>query len=59
MRVAGLPITDVEFIGLQTALPAPARFSWGSAAGRNVGLLRLTTADGSRGWAEVSVTAPL
>lgn len=52
-------IRDVEFIGLRSALPAPARFSWGMATSRNVGLVHVVTEDGLEGWGETSVTFPL
>lgn len=52
-------IRDVEFFGLRSALPQPARFSWGSASARNVGLIRVTTDDGLTGVGETSVTFPL
>ena len=52
-------IREVEFIGLRSALPQPATFSWGSANARNVGLVRVTTDDGVTGVGETSVTFPL
>lgn len=52
-------ITEVEFIGLRSELPAPAVFSWGSANQRNVGLVRVACHDGTTGWGETSVTFPL
>lgn len=54
-----MKIRDVEFIGLRSALPQPAQFSWGSAASRNVGLVRVTTVEGVVGAGETSVTFPL
>ncbi|MEA2515626.1 MAG: hypothetical protein QOJ59_5115, partial [Thermomicrobiales bacterium] len=54
-----MKIRDVEFIGLRSALPQPAQFSWGSAASRNVGLVRVTTDEGVVGAGETSVTFPL
>ncbi|MCC6790958.1 MAG: mandelate racemase/muconate lactonizing enzyme family protein [Thermomicrobiales bacterium] len=52
-------IRDVEFLALRSPLPQPARFSWGSAASRNVGLVRVETEDSLVGWGETSVTFPL
>lgn len=52
-------IKHVEFLGLRTALEPPARFSWGLAHERNVGLVRVTLTDDSVGWGESSVTFPL
>lgn len=54
-----MAIREVEFVGLRSELPQPARFSWGSAAHRNVGLVRVRTADGLAGVGEASVTFPL
>jgi len=54
-----LAITEVEFFGLRSTLPKPARFAWGTAEHRNVGLLRVRTEDGSEGWGETSVTFPI
>ncbi|WP_448577037.1 mandelate racemase/muconate lactonizing enzyme family protein [Thermomicrobium sp.] len=52
-------IREVEFIGLRAPLPKPARFSWGEASSRNVGLVRVVTEEGLEGWGETSVTFPL
>jgi len=52
-------IHNVEFLGLRSPLPRPASFSWGSAAARNVGLIRVVTEDGLTGVGETSVTFPL
>jgi L-alanine-DL-glutamate epimerase-like enolase superfamily enzyme len=52
-------IREVEFIGLRAPLPSPARFSWGTATSRNVGLVRVVTEEGLEGWGETSVTFPL
>lgn len=52
-------ISEVEFYGLRSPLPSPARFSWGEARERNVGLVRVVTDDGLEGWGETSVTFPL
>ncbi len=52
-------IRDVEFLGLRSPLPRPASFSWGSAAARNVGLIRVVAEDGLTGVGETSVTFPL
>lgn len=52
-------ITSVEFVGLRSALEPPARFSWGVAHSRNVGLVRVSLSDGTVGWGETSVTFPL
>ncbi len=52
-------VRDVEFLGLRSSLPQPASFSWGSAAARNVGLIRVVTEDGVTGIGETSVTFPL
>lgn len=54
-----LQIREVEFLGLRSALPAPARFSWGEAHTRNVGLIRVVTEAGLDGWGETSVTFPV
>jgi len=54
-----LAITEVEFVGLRSPLPKPARFAWGIAEHRNVGLLRVRAEDGTEGWGETSVTFPL
>lgn len=52
-------IEHVEFIGLRSPLDPPARFSWGTADSRNVGLVRVRFDDGVEGWGETSVTFPL
>ncbi|MCS7256825.1 MAG: mandelate racemase/muconate lactonizing enzyme family protein [Thermomicrobium sp.] len=52
-------IVEVEFYGLRSRLPSPARFSWGEAWERNVGLVRVVTDEGLEGWGETSVTFPL
>lgn len=54
-----MKIKSVEFIGLRSPLDPPARFSWGEADSRNVGLVKVVTSDGSVGWGETSVTFPL
>lgn len=52
-------VAEVEFVGLRTPLDPPAAFSWGIAAERNVGLVRVRRSDGVTGWGETSVTFPL
>lgn len=52
-------LENVEFVGLRTQLDPPARFSWGEANMRNVGLVKATLSDGTVGWGETSVTFPL
>lgn len=52
-------IERVEFVGLRSPLEPPARFSWGTAEARNVGLVRIELDDGTEGWGETSVTFPL
>jgi D-galactarolactone cycloisomerase len=54
-----MAIREVEFVGLRSQLPQPARFSWGEAAHRNVGLVRVRTDEGIDGVGETSVTFPL
>ncbi len=54
-----MAIREVSFVGLRSQLPQPAQFSWGSAAHRNVGLVRVFTDDGIDGVGETSVTFPL
>ena len=54
-----MAIREVEFVGLRSALPQPAQFSWGAAAHRNVGLVRVMTDEGLVGVGETSVTFPL
>ncbi|MCC6314910.1 MAG: hypothetical protein IT337_12950, partial [Thermomicrobiales bacterium] len=54
-----MTIRDIEFVGLRSELPQPAQFSWGAAAHRNVGLVRVRTDDGFEGVGEASVTFPL
>jgi len=54
-----MAIREVEFVGLRSTLPQPAQFSWGAAAHRNVGLVRVRTGDGVEGVGETSVTFPL
>jgi len=54
-----MAIRSVEFLGLRSQLPQPAQFSWGSAASRNVGLVRVRTDEGFDGIGETSVTFPL
>lgn len=54
-----MEIKSVQFIGLRSPLDPPARFSWGEADARNVGLVKVVTSDGSVGWGETSVTFPL
>lgn len=54
-----MAIREVAFVGLRSQLPQPAQFSWGSAAHRNVGLVRVFTEDGIDGVGETSVTFPL
>lgn len=54
-----MSIREVQFFGLRAPLPAPARFAWGSAVERNIGLVRIVTDDGYEGWGETSVTFPL
>lgn len=50
---------EVEFVGLRSELDPPASFSWGTAAERNVGLVKVVGDDGVAGWGETSVTFPL
>lgn len=59
MTGSGIHIEDVEFVGLRSRLDPPAKFSWGSADARNVGLVKVRLSDGSIGWGETSVTFPL
>lgn len=52
-------IKSVEFVGLRSPLEPPAKFSWGEADRRNVGLIKVVTTSGHVGWGETSVTFPL
>lgn len=54
-----MKIKSVEFIGLRSPLDPPAKFSWGEADRRNVGLVKVLTTAGHVGWGETSVTFPL
>lgn len=51
-------IEDIRFFPLRSPLNPPASFAWGSAAERNVGLVRVCVG-GQEGWGETSVTFPL
>lgn len=54
-----LKIESVQFVGLRSPLDPPAKFSWGTAESRNVGLVKVETSSGIVGWGETSVTFPL
>lgn len=54
-----MKIKSVEFVGLRSPLDPPAKFSWGEADRRNVGLVKVITTSGHVGWGETSVTFPL
>ncbi len=54
-----MKIKSVEFVGLRSPLDPPAKFSWGEADRRNVGLVKVLTTSGHVGWGETSVTFPL
>lgn len=53
-----MKIRSVEYLLCRLALPKPIPLSCGVLTHRNMGLIRITTEDGTEGWGETSINFP-